>query len=96
MNINTKLMIALGILCIFVIISGVWLMYTQAINEKLNVVTTTTTPLVETIDDMIIALLEMNLMIEEIIGENNQETLQSLTRHPKSIKKVFKRQKRLH
>lgn len=92
MNINTKLMIALGILCVFVIISGVFgLMYTQAINEKLNIVTTTTTPLVETVDDMIIALLEMNLMLEEIIGENDAETLQSLTRQFEVFQKNFQK-----
>lgn len=92
MNINTKLMIALGILCIFVIISGVFgLVYTQSINEKLNVVTTTTTPLVETIDDMIITLHNMNRVVGEITSEKDPEQINALAKQLQALQKNFQK-----
>jgi len=83
---------ALGVICVFVIISGVFgLVYIQSISEKLNFVTTTTTPLVETIDDMIITMLEMNLVLEEISSTTNPEEKASLVKQFEAYDKNFKK-----
>lgn len=92
MNINTKLIIALGILCVFVVISGiVGILYTQSISDELNIVTTTTTPLVETIDDMIITLLEMNVLVGEIATEPDPQQRSALERQLNALDKNFKK-----
>ena len=92
MNINTKLMVALGILCAFVIISGVLgLVFTRAIDDKLNIVTTTTTPLVETIDDMIITLLQMNSIVSDISAQQDPTQIAALSKQLQAIQKNFQK-----
>lgn len=92
MRINTKLAVALSILCLFVIVSGiVGLVYTNIINEKLSVVTATSTPLVETIDDIVIALLEQRVVVEKIVSASDTQTIPKLEKQFEAFQKNFEK-----
>ena len=79
MKLGKKLMVALGILSLFVIVSGlVGVLSTAAINAKLDVVTQITSPTVEEVDDMVIALWKINQLMQKFSTESDRESLEEL------------------
>lgn len=92
MKIQSKLTLALGVLCLFVIVSGsVGIIYTQSISSKLNIVTRQTTPLVETIDDMIILLLQGDKVLEEISTEQDKKKISTLAAQFQALDKSYRK-----
>ncbi len=79
MKLRQKLTLGLVFLSLFVIISGVFgIIYTELINNKLSTITKVTSPLVETIDDMIIILWKSHNIINEYHSEKNITMLDDL------------------
>ncbi|MEK6860986.1 MAG: DUF835 domain-containing protein [Nanoarchaeota archaeon] len=91
MKISQKLAISLGIICLFVILSGIiGVVYTNAIKNDLNTVTKITSPTVTLIDDMIIILWKINNVIQEYSIESDRDTLNKLRLRYEQYDQEFK------
>ncbi len=79
MKISQRLALSLLTICLFVVISGlVGIVYTNAINNRLNLVAQTTAPALKMMDDMIISLLKNNNAMRIFASESSFSKLDEL------------------
>lgn len=79
MKVTHQLIAGFGILTIFVMLSGLTgILATGVINNKVEVLTRVTGPTVQLIDDMIIAIAQMNRVLQEFTAEDDETQLEDL------------------
>ena len=83
-------MAGLGVICLFVIVSGlIGIIYTNTINTKVTTVTKITAPAVENINTLIITLWKSNNLAQKYAREGNQNELQAYAYEFNDLQKEF-------
>lgn len=90
MKISQRLLIGFLIICLFVIISGlVGILYTNALNNRLNFVAEVTAPSMKMMDDMIISLLKNNNAMRIYASESSSAKLDVLRQNFDRLNTAF-------